>query len=206
MSNLLLQESPMLLIIITLISLLLTYFCKSYIPLTFGILIILVLFYFYRVPLRKCNLSPNSIIAPSDGTIMKIISDPLTKRKTISIFLSPLDVHVQYIPYNGRIKSQIYKKGTFHPAYMFAKSQYNERNTIVIETLKGDISITQIAGMVARRIVSHVKVNNVVKKGDIYGMIKLSSRVDITLPSNVNVLVAEKQRIVGCETVLATFT
>lgn len=206
MTNLLLQESLLLLIIITVISLLLTYFYKSYTPLLFGILIILLLFYFYRVPLRKCNLSPNSIIAPSDGTIMKIINNPLTNTKTISIFLSPLDVHVQYIPYNGRIKSQIYKKGTFHPAYMFSKSQYNERNTIVIETQKGDISITQIAGMIARRIVSHVKVNDNVKKGDLYGMIKLSSRVDITLPSNVNILVAEKQRIIGCETVLATFT
>ena len=206
MSNLLLSQSPMLVIAIYLLALSLSMFYKTWLPLLVTIPIMGLLFYFYRMPIRKCLSRQNDITSPSDGTITNIVTNPHTKQTTISIFLSPLDVHVQYIPFSGKIISQEYKTGTFHPAYLFQKSKYNESNTIIIQpNQQSQIIVKQIAGMLARRIVSLPKKGDEVIKGTPYGMIKMSSRVDITLPSNVEILVSKNERVKGCETTIAKF-
>lgn len=208
MRNLLLSQSPMLLITIYLTAISISMFYQSYIPIYLIIPITMLLFYFYRFPTRKCLSRKTDITSPADGTITNIVTDPKTKRTTISIFLSPLDVHIQYIPYSGKIISQKYETGTFHPAYLFKKSKYNENNEITIETNSSTntIKVKQIAGLLARRIVCQPKTGDTVKKGEPYGMIKLSSRVDITLPANVEILVSKNERVKGCETTIAKFT
>lgn len=206
MANLLLSQSPLLLITLILIASSIALFYKTYIPVVLLIPVICLLVYFYRVPNRSCYSRPKDITSPADGTVTNITTDPTTRRKTISIFLSPLDVHVQYIPFSGQVLSQVYKPGTFHPAYMFKKSEHNESNIVTLQTQYGIITVRQIAGVVARRIVSVLKPNQQVTKGNIYGMIKLSSRVDISLPHNTEILVSPNERVKGCETTIAKFT
>jgi phosphatidylserine decarboxylase len=205
-NNLLFTQSPLLLFTLLLLLTTLSILLKSYIPLFMFIPTLILLIYFYRFPDRKCLSRPKDITSPADGTVTNIITNPKTKRKTVSIFLSPLDVHVQYLPFSGRILSQTYKEGTFHPAYLFKKSEHNECNIVAIQTQYGVIKVTQIAGIIARRIVSTLQPNQQVTKGTPYGMIKLSSRVDIELPPNTEILVSPNEHIKGCETTIAKFT
>jgi phosphatidylserine decarboxylase len=162
----------------------------------------IMLLYFYRLPDRK---SPDTgIVSPADGVIGKITSNK-DGQKTIVIFLSPLDVHTQFVPVDGVVIEQTYKKGEFHPAYLFEKSDLNESNTIKIRTNDNHIvTVKQIAGLVARRIVSKVNVGDNLVKGKVYGMIKLSSRVDITLPKTARLQVKVGDRLYGAETIIAT--
>lgn len=219
MRNLLLTQSPLLVFTLLLLFLSISSLISSPAPfLIYLFLILPLLFYFYRFPKRRQNLSkPNDITSPSDGTITNIITDKNKQQTTISIFLSPLDVHIQYIPYTGTVINQIYKPGTFHPAYLFRKSQYNESNTIVLQPenrpASDQISVKQIAGLLARRITTNIphnaainsKNSHKVKRGEPYGMIKLSSRVDITLPNTAHIMVSKGERVKGCETVIAKF-
>ena len=211
MRNLLLSQSPLFLFTLLLLSLSISSLLSSPAPLLiFFILILPLLFYFYRFPTRRSHLSkPSDITSPSDGTVTNIITNENTQQTTISIFLSPLDVHIQYIPYSGTITNQIYKPGTFHPAYLFKKSEYNESNTITIQPQNrpesDQIEVKQIAGLLARRITTNIQPNQKREKGEPYGMIKLSSRVDITLPPTAKPMVSKGERVKGCETVIAKF-
>lgn len=186
---------------------------KSYKPLYIYIIIVLFMIYFYRVPYRKCQNSQNSqnsqnneldITSPADGTVLGIQTDQDGTTK-IAIFLSPLDVHVQYIPYDGVVINKEYKKGEFNPAYLLEKSTLNEHAILVVRTKYGDLSIKQIAGMLVRRIVTDPKIGDHVKKGDIYGMIKLSSRVDLSVPKNCKIYVKKGDKVKGCQSILAKF-
>lgn len=205
MRNLLLVQSPLLLWTIIYILSALAFIFKSWVPVMIMIPLIVLLFYFYRFPDRPCQSDDHQIISPADGTVKEITINPITQETKISLFLSPLDVHVQYIPYSGQVIQQKYQKGTFNPAYLLQKSQYNERNTITILTRYGPIKVTQIAGQLARRIVSKVHKGDQVQKGDPYGMIKLSSRVDIVLPPSAKVLVQKGDHLKGCQTILGHF-
>jgi phosphatidylserine decarboxylase len=198
MRTLLFQQSPYLVGAILFIS----YLGNS---VRYAIPLILLLMYFYRVPSRVCNIPDSHITSPADGTVSQIVKG--SKGTTISIFLSLFNVHVQYIPYNGVVVNEQYKKGEFHPAFLLKKSDRNESNTITINTKHGIIKVKQIAGIMARRIVTFFKrVPIKVYKGDIYGMIKLSSRVDITLPRNTEVLVNVGDKVTGCKSTIAKFT
>lgn len=178
---------------------------KSYKPIYFYTIVILFLIYFYRVPNRECSSEKLDIISPTDGTILDVKNNK-DETKTISIFLSPLDVHVQYIPYSGVVIDKRYKEGEFYPAYLLQKSAHNEQSILTVRTKYGDLSIKQIAGLVARRIVTEPKIGDHVEKGSIYGMIKLSSRVDLTIPKNSTVNVKKGDHVRGCQSVLARFT
>ena len=169
---------------------------------TSGFFILYVLIYFHRNPNRKFNYSKNIIVSPAEGKIQKIFE--LNDFKIISIFLNIFDVHVQYSPYYGKITNILYKKGTFHPAYMFKKSSLNERQTIKINTKYGNIYVTQIAGLVAKNILKFVNKNDIISRGERLGMIRFGSRVDIAIPkNNTSILVKEKQRTIAGKTQLA---
>ncbi len=133
--------------------------------------------------------SPETVYSPAQGTIQAIVKGPTETQ--ISIYLSPLDVHVQYAPTNGKILEQSYKKGTFHMAKFFEKSQYNERMETTFMTPNGPIRVAQIAGQLARRIESFVQPGQQLAAGEPFGMIKLGSRVDIFLPAGAVPLVKE---------------
>lgn len=177
---------------------------KSYIPLYIYAIIIVFMIYFYRVPSRECQHEELDIISPADGTVLGIETNQ-DGTKTIAIFISPLDVHVQYIPYNGVVINKEYKRGEFNPAYLFKKSSLNERATLTIRTKYGDLSVKQIAGLIARRIVTKPKVGDHVERGEIYGIIKLSSRVDLTVPKNCTIYVKKGDKVKGCQSILAKF-
>ena len=169
--------------------------------------------YFFRNPKRKCiayEQDPDHvIISPADGRIVEILFDQNSNFEDkfsyrISIFLSPLDVHVQRAPIAGKIKEILYRPGAFGVAYAPKSSNLNERNDIIIVSVDGfRIKVRQIAGIIARRILCWVKADQGVNAGDIYGMIRFGSRVEIFLQSSVNIEVKKGDKVFSGETVIA---
>tara|TARA_B100000586_G_C20033645_1_gene394407 strand:+ start:378 stop:1004 length:627 start_codon:yes stop_codon:yes gene_type:complete len=179
-----------------------------YIGNTYIIIISLLLagicYNFFQRPNIKIKKDKSAIISPSFGRIQKIMK--IDNKVYISIFLSIFDPHIQYVPYNGLLLSQIYKKGTFRAAFLWEKSTFNERMIHNFETRVGTISVVQIAGMIARTIIPFISARKDVKKGDEIGMIKFGSRVDIIVPikgnEDMKILVKQGQYVYGGETVL----
>jgi phosphatidylserine decarboxylase len=113
----------------------------------------------------------------------------------ISVFLNIHNVHVQYAPLDGTIRSVVHKPGAFHLAYLFEKGELNERRVTTLDTRIGTVRVVQIAGLVARRTHPLVSPGDRVSQGDSLGLIKFGSRVDLWLPEGFNVLVAPGQRV-----------
>ena len=167
-------------------------------------------FYFFRDPVR---IIPNEdvIVAPADGKIVYIGVSTYPEESKISgnclkvsIFLDLYNVHVNRIPISGTIKEIIYVPGKFFRANVDKSSKENERNIIIIEDdKKQKIVVSQIAGLVARRIVCDLKVNQQVIKGNRFGIIKFGSRVDLFLPEKHIPIILEGQTIIGGETIIS---
>lgn len=155
---------------------------------------------FFRVPKRMINKVSNGVLSPADGTIVQIIEtieDEYFNQEKIqvSIFMSPLNVHVNSYPIDGTVSYTQYHPGKHFIASLPKASKDNEHNTVVVKhSLGNEVLFKQIAGMVARRIVSNVKEGLVVKQGEEMGIIKFGSRVDLFLPldSKINVKVGDK--------------
>ena len=166
----------------------------------FILLLLFCVFYFFRVPYRKTNRDENAVIAPADGTIVQILEVTETeyfndKRIQVSIFMSPLNVHVNFYPIDGEITYIKYHPGKHLIARLPKASVDNEHNTIVQKHTSGvEILFRQIAGTMARRIVSNAKKDENAIQGTEMGMIKFGSRVDVFLPlsSIVNVKLNDK--------------
>jgi phosphatidylserine decarboxylase len=167
--------------------------------------------YFFRDPARVTPLREGLVIAPADGRISAIerVRPPLelglgeAERLRVSIFLSVFDVHINRSPVPGRIARSIYVPGSFLNAALDKASEENERRGIVIATGDGEIAVVQIAGLIARRIVTFVNDGDSLGVGERFGLIRFGSRVDVYLPPGHAALVAVGQRAVGGETVLA---
>lgn len=170
----------------------------------------LVIVNFFRCPPRHFEDETSGIvIAPADGKIVCIEEVEETeflkeKRIMVSIFMSVTNVHANWVPVDGRVKYVRHHEGNFHRAWLPKASTENERATTVITTPDGtDILVRQIAGAVARRIVTYPQVGDEVEVDEHLGFIKFGSRVDTFLPLGSEVLVKMGQRTVGNETVLA---
>jgi phosphatidylserine decarboxylase len=168
--------------------------------------------YFFRDPPRVTPLREGLIIAPGDGRISAIeqVRPPAElglgdePRLRISIFLSVFDVHINRSPVAGRVVRSIYVPGTFLNAALDKASEENERRCLIISTSGNiEIAVVQIAGLVARRIVTFIREGDTVGIGERYGLIRFGSRVDTYLPPGHGALVAVGQRAVGGETILA---
>ncbi len=167
---------------------------------------------FFREPRRVSPTDSALVLAPADGLI-SLIEDAVppaelglgtVPRTRVSIFLSFLDVHVQRIPVNGVITAVAYRPGRFLSADLDKASEVNERNSLVIASTSGEqIIVTQIAGLVARRIVCDLPAGAPVLAGATYGLIRFGSRVDTYLPAGSRLAVLRGQRTIGGETVLA---
>ena len=179
MSNYLLKYGTKTLILPVILILIGIYFKNLYI-IVIAFFILLFLYNFYKVPIINVLTDTRVITAPTFGRVQKV--DRINNNIYISIFLSPFDPHIQYMPYNGYLVDTIYKTGTFKPAFLFKKSIHNERMIYNIQTNLGMISVVQIAGIMARRISSFVIPNNKYLKGHEIGMIHFGSRVDIIIP------------------------
>ena len=172
--------------------------------------------FFFRNPIRVTPLRAGVIISPADGMVSKILKtglpgelDGADDGKTytrVSIFLNVFDVHVQRVPFTGKILEVVYRPGKFFNATLDKASEFNERSTVLMETTNGQkIAFVQIAGLIARRIINTLQKDQVVVAGELYGLIRFGSRLDLYLPEGVEPLVTVGQRMVGGETVIAQF-
>ena len=170
---------------------------------TSALTLLIFILWFFRNPKRKLNRNSNYVISPADGKIVSIeevVEDEFFKdrRLQISIFLSPLDVHVNRYPVSGEVLYSKYHQGDYIVAWHPKSSKKNERTTIVIKNKNfGNIMYRQIAGMVARRIVNYANEGLMVTQAEDSGFIKFGSRVDLFLPLNSQLLVKEGDRVVG---------
>ncbi|MCE7063033.1 phosphatidylserine decarboxylase family protein [Dyadobacter sp. CY343] len=174
-----------------------------------SIFVLLLVVQFFRVPTRVVHKSDRQIVAPCDGKVVVIEEVVETEyfngpRRQISIFMSPLNVHINWNPVSGVVQYFKYHAGLYLVAWHPKSSTDNERTTVVIRTLEGiDILFRQIAGAAARRIRWYVKEGDKVEQSTEMGFIKFGSRVDIFVPLDAEIKVNLQDKTVGSVTVLA---
>ena len=186
--------------------LLVVFFYFIYKPLFIVSLILLIFtFYFFRDPERVVPIGNDILVSPADGLITNITEIKEGKKlyTKVSIFLSIFNVHIQRLPISGEVTKVDYIEGKFINATLDKASDENERLKITIKNGNNLIYVTQIAGLIARRIVTYVKPNENINQGERYGIIKFGSRVDIEFPNNFKLLVNEGQQCIGGETIIA---
>jgi phosphatidylserine decarboxylase len=189
-----------------------------------GVILTLWCVYFFRCPVRITPVREGLIVSPADGIVQMIVEAPLPPElddckgqgdalcdagivTRVSVFLNVFDVHVNRIPADGEIKKVVYRPGKFFNASLDKASVDNERSTVLMK-LNGhnaSVAFVQIAGLVARRIICKLTAGQKVSAGNIYGLIRFGSRVDIFLPPGVQPMVCVGQRMVGGETIIADF-
>lgn len=161
--------------------------------------------FFFRDPKRECPIDDNIVVSPADGRVVaasRVEERADNSATQISIFLSPLDVHINRSPIAGEVVEVVYKPGSFHIASRDIASVENEQNVVTIRGARMTIVFRQIAGVLARRIVLWKKKGDRVALGERVGLMKFSSRMDVILPSEVEVLVHKGDRVVGGVSVL----
>lgn len=168
---------------------------------TVFILVAAFMAFFFRDPERAIPDDENIVVAAADGRVTRI--DNNEDGKLVSVFLSPLDVHINRSPIAGRITKVEYTEGRKSPATSDNASLVNERNSLTIEGEKMTVVCTQIAGIMARRIVCWNKPGDELEIGQRFGLIKFGSRTDVLMPNSVNILVGIGDRVVGGETIIA---
>jgi phosphatidylserine decarboxylase len=163
---------------------------------------------FFRDPERIVPQGEGLVVSPADGRVMAtrdLRGEGLRTR--VSIFLSPLDVHINRSPVEGKVEEVRYQAGKFFAAYKEAASEANERNAVTVVDKQGRrFGAVQIAGVVARRIVCKTKEGDWLERGQRFGLIRFGSRVDLYLPDGTRVEVAEGQHVTGGETIIARMT
>ena len=167
--------------------------------------------YFFRDPPRTTPLRDGLVISPADGRVSLIATAvppaeldlPQEPMMRVSVFMNVFDCHVNRMPVSGRIAQILYTPGLFLNAELDKASEDNERNALVIETIGTRIGVVQIAGLVARRIVSFVRTGDELSAGERFGLIRFGSRLDIYLPLSAQVLIGLGQTAVAGETILA---
>lgn len=172
-----------------------------------SLVVYILIIQFFRNPVRYTSIDENHIIAPADGKVVVIedVEEPeffKGKRKQISIFMSPLNVHVNRFPASGKVVYQKYYPGKYLVAWHPKSSTENERTTVVVENAKGQILFRQIAGALARRIVCYAKEGDNAIQGAEYGFIKFGSRIDLFLPLDCKINVTLGQKTKGGETII----
>lgn len=163
--------------------------------------------FFFRNPEREIPTGENLIVSPADGKVMSVceVYDDLFLNEVgikVTIFLSVFDVHVNRSPIAGEIKFQQYTCGRFRPAYKDSVGFENERHSIGLENSDMRVLVTQIAGLLARRIVSWVTLGNVLGRGERYGLIKFASCTEVIVPKTVEILVKKGDKVKGGESVI----
>lgn len=176
-----------------------------------SIVIYLLIVNFFRFPNRVIIQDDNTVLAPADGKIVVIeeTEEPeyfKDRRLQVSIFMNIFNVHINWFPVNGVIKYFKYHKGNFAAAYLPKSSTENERTTIVIECNNGKtVLMRQIAGAMAKRIVSYAPVGGQARQDQHAGFIKFGSRVDLFLPLGTQIEVKLGQKTTGSQTIIGTF-
>ncbi len=173
------------------------------------LLLTLFMLYFFRDPERVVPGDQNVFVAPADGKII-VVRDFFEPRylnadtKQVSIFMSPANVHVNRAPCDGTVKKVVHNKGCFYAAYKEEACLQNENIEMVLDTQYGEILVRQVAGFIARRAVCRKKEGDVLRRGERYGMIKFSSRLDIYIPKNSKISVKIGDRTKAGETIIGS--
>jgi len=173
-----------------------------------GILLSLFIAYFFRNPRREIPDLQNVILSPADGRVIQVgecREDRFLKEKAlkVSIFMSLFDVHLNRAPVSGKVLERNYLPGRFLVANVEKSSLLNEQNAVILETEdRYKILLIQIAGFVARRIVCYAKAGDALRKGEIFGLIRFGSRVDLYLPPEVKPIVRVGQHVKGGESII----
>jgi phosphatidylserine decarboxylase len=160
---------------------------------------------FFRDPERIAPELPGAVLAPADGRVMVITEAPdpwVGPAVRVSIFLSPLDVHVNRAPIGGLVKSVEYVAGRFLAAYRPEASEQNERCAVSLDGHRARATVTQISGVLARRIVCRVRPGDTLRAGQRYGLIRFGSRTDLVLPRGTELRVRVGDRVRGGESVM----
>ena len=177
----------------------------------FGLVLTAFIAYFFRSPERKIPTRPNAILAPADGKIIhigEVDEERFLKQRVmkVSIFMSLFDVHVNRAPVSGKVIQRSYRPGKFLTANHDKASVLNEQNAIIVEMEnRFQVLVVQIAGLVARRIVCYPKAGDSLERGEIFGLIRFGSRVDLYLPLAVRFYVKVGQSVKGGETILGYY-
>lgn len=169
--------------------------------------LMLFMVFFFRDPERVIPEREDIFVSPADGkviTIERVREEIYLKRDAlvVSIFMSPFNVHVNRSPCDGMVRSVVYSKGRFLSAYKQEAYLRNENVVILLETDHGDIIVRQVAGFLARRVVCRAKEGDFLKKGERFGIIKFSSRVDLYLPLNTTLYVKIGDKVRAGETIV----
>ena len=166
--------------------------------------------WFFRDPERFVESQDNQFLSAADGKICFIgeeyppkETDINEKMKKVSIFMNIFNVHINRSPINGLIEKITYKNGKFFNASLDKASEYNERNSIIIKNNDDKIIVVQIAGLIARRILSFISENDIMAKGERIGLIRFGSRVDIYLPLNYQIKVNQNDIVAAGKTIIA---
>jgi phosphatidylserine decarboxylase len=195
------RESIPYIVVPLVVSVAATVFGLWYVGLLF-FLVALFMAYFFRDPKRVPPDDPDVVVSPADGRVTRIESAAAPGPTLISIFLSPLDVHINRSPIPGKIVDVVYSQGKFLMATKEEASLVNEQNVLTIQGEKITVVCKQIAGILARRIICWKHKGDQLRLGERFGMIKFSSRTDVLLPANVKVTVSEGDRVRGGITVI----
>lgn len=179
-----------------------------FIPAVLALVVSLFVLYFFRNPERTAPADSAAVVAPADGTVIIVEQVPETPlgipALKISIFMSVFNVHVNRVPFDGKVVDSFHHHGKFFDARDGRSSCENERNGIKLEIAGGvRIAFVQIAGLVARRIISYPVVGDLLVRGEVYGLIRFGSRLDVYLPPEVKPLVKIGDKTVAGESVLA---
>lgn len=176
-----------------------------------SIIIFLFILWFFRLPDRPVDRDKNIIVSPADGRVVAVEEVEETeyfndRRIQVSVFMSPLNVHVNYFPVDGLVKYLQYHPGDYLVAWHPKASDKNERTTVVIENRDHTaVLVRQIAGAVARRVVCYAKTGEEFRQGQELGFIKFGSRVDLLISPDVNLKVKPGDKVFGKTSVIATF-
>ena len=175
------------------------------------VVVLCIVIWFFRVPTRLWENDDTAIVSPCDGKVVVIeeVQEPeyfKGKRRQISIFMSPINVHINYYPIGGTTTYTKYHPGKYLVAWHPKSSTENERSTVVTKHPRhGEVLFRQIAGALARRICTYAEVGKPAQQGSEFGFIKFGSRVDLLLPLDAKVEVTIGQKVVGAQTVIARF-
>jgi phosphatidylserine decarboxylase len=164
--------------------------------------------FFFRDPERRVTDAPHAVLSPADGRVMVAGAmagqqAPPGSWQQISIFLSPMDVHVNRMPVTGRVTKVQYHPGQFLPAYKAEAGDLNEYTEVWVDHDGEPVVFRQIVGILARRIVCRAREGDVVKAGDRFGVMKFGSRMDLFLPTTATLRVKAGDKVIGAVTVLA---
>ena len=168
---------------------------------------------FFRDPEREPEGGVDAIVSPADGRVVRVVTDgnghklDENARQCVSIFMSPLNVHVNRMPAAGKVEKVVYAKGQFKAAYAEDASEVNESSAMLVRARDGyQFIVVQIAGWLARRIICKVDHGDVLGRGERFGLIMFGSRVDVYLPETVGIIVKPGDRVAAGRSVIARYS